>query len=56
MRFVSKILKLGTKRANDAFWHFPQTTPVPLCGTSPPELRRGAQKTSNLQTLAFGQS
>jgi hypothetical protein len=27
---VSKILKLATKRLNDASWHFPQTTPAPL--------------------------
>jgi hypothetical protein len=27
---VSEILKLGTKRLNDASWHFPQTTPEPL--------------------------
>jgi hypothetical protein len=30
MCFMSKILKLGTKRLNDVSWHSPQTTPVPL--------------------------
>ena len=38
-----------TKRANEDFRVTFQTTPVPLRDTSPPDLRRGARKTSNLQ-------
>jgi PAS domain S-box-containing protein len=51
MRFVHKILERGTKYLNDGSRNFPQTTPVPSSGTSPPEARRGAIKTSNLQSL-----
>ncbi|MCI0420461.1 MAG: hypothetical protein L0312_14760, partial [Acidobacteria bacterium] len=40
-----------TKRSNDEFRVTLQTTPVPLRGTSPPDLRRGARKTSNLHII-----
>ena len=52
-RFVSQTCIFDTKRTNDVFWVNLQTTPVPLYGTSPPDLRRGARKTSNLQGQAF---
>lgn len=39
-RFVSQTCIFATKRTNDDFWVTLQTTPVPLCGTSPPDLRR----------------
>jgi hypothetical protein len=50
---VPKIPERGTKHLNDGSRNFPQTTPVPLRGTSPPETRRGAIKTSNLKIPAF---
>ena len=50
-RFVSQSCIFATKRTNGDFWVKLQTTPVPLCGTSPPDLR-GARKTSNLQLQA----
>jgi hypothetical protein len=39
-RFVSQTCVFDTKRSIDAFQIIPQTTPVPLRGTSPPDLRR----------------
>ena len=44
---------IDTKRSIDAFQIIPQTTPVPPCGTSPPDLRRGARTTSRLWKQAF---
>jgi hypothetical protein len=52
-RFVPKIPKLVTKLLNVASFHVLQTTPVPLRGTSPPDFRRGALKTSNLEKAGF---
>ena len=51
-RFVSRTGIFDTKRSNDDLRVIFQTTPVPLRGTSPPDLRRGARKTSNLQVPA----
>ena len=48
-RFVPQRLFLNTKRLNHGSRCILQTTPVPLRGTSPPDLRRGARKTSNSQ-------
>ena len=48
VRFVARTRIFGTRRSNDDFRVTFQTTPVPLCGTSPPDLRRGARKMSNL--------
>ncbi|MCI0419990.1 MAG: hypothetical protein L0387_21650, partial [Acidobacteria bacterium] len=48
-RFVSQTCSFDAKRSNDEFRVTLQTTPVPLRGTSPPDLRRGVRKTSNLQ-------
>jgi CHASE1-domain containing sensor protein len=48
-RFVSQTCVFDTKRSIEAFQVIPQTTPVSLRGTSPPDLRRGARKTSNLR-------
>ncbi len=49
LAFVLQRLFLDTRRLNDGSRCIRQTTPVPLRGTSPPDLRRGARKTSNLQ-------
>ena len=38
--FVSETCIFATKRTNDDSWVTLQTTPVPLRGTSPPDLRR----------------
>jgi uncharacterized glyoxalase superfamily protein PhnB len=46
---VSQTCIIDTKRTSDDFRITIQTTPVPLRGTSPPDLRRGVGKTSNLQ-------
>jgi hypothetical protein len=53
MRFVPTILKFRAKRLDGGFRDLPQTTPVPLRGTSPPALRRGAQKISDLECGGF---
>ena len=47
--FVSKILKLGTKRLNHASWDFPQTTPVPLRD----RCRYAAQLKTNVHSRSF---
>ena len=52
-RFVSQTRIFDTKRSNDDSRITFQVTPVPLRGTSPPDLRRGARKTSNLQVPAL---
>ena len=46
---VSQTCIFNTTRSNDDFSVGLQTTPVPLCGTSPPDLRRGARRTPNFQ-------
>jgi hypothetical protein len=50
-RFVPQRLFVDTKRLNDGSWCIPQTTSVPLRGASPPDLRRGARKTSTSQLV-----
>ena len=50
--FVSQTCIIDTKRTNDDFRFTHQTTPVPLRGTSPPDLRRGVGKAPQSQAAA----